>query len=256
MTTIITGFSPKGYAQYGAQFLETFDRHWPKDVRLLCFVEESPPGPIPRGAERSLWTCKGMRDFIERHRDSLRANGREPVPGRWAPKHIANGYHFKFDAWKFSRQCFIPEGAADELPDGEIMAWMDADVVTHAKVPADFVGGLLGTHDLCYLGRIGTHTELGFWAVRLNNRTRRLLSRMVDLFRSDSIFELREWHSAYAFDHVRQIEESLAGGAIKALNLTPRGTGHVWFQSPLGRYTDHLKGDRRKRAGRSLERTG
>ena len=256
MTTIITGFSPKGYDQYGAQFLDSFDRYWPRDVRLLCFVEESTPGPIPRGAERSLWSCKGMREFIQRHGGHPRANGREPIPGRWSPKHVARGYYYKFDAVKFSRQCFIPEGAADELPDGEVMAWMDADVVTFKAIPPGFVEGLLGAHDLCYLGRNGMHTELGFWAVRLNPRTRRILARLADLFRSDAIFGLQEWHSAYAFDYTRKIEEALAGEPIRALNLTPRGTGHVWFQSPLGRYTDHLKGDRRKAAGRSLERAG
>lgn len=251
MTTIITGFSPSGYFQYGRAFLDSFDQHWPSDVRLQCFVEETPPGPIPRGAQRSLWTCHGMREFLQRHGDHPRANGREPIPGKWAPKHVAKGYYYKFDAVKFSRQCFIPETAAGELEDGEVMAWMDADVVTHAPVPKGFVDGLLGTHDLCYLGRTNMHTELGFWAVRLGTGTRLFLRDLAELYRKDRIFGLQEWHSAFAFDHVRKIADGL-----QWLNLTPRGTGHVWFQSPLGRYTDHLKGDRRKAAGRSLERVG
>lgn len=252
MTTIITGFSPSGYQSYGAQFLESFDRFWPSDVRLLTFVEETPPGPIPRGAERSLWTCKGMRAFLDRHRDNLRAQGREPTPA-WQPKHRDKGYYYKFDAVKFSRQCFIPEGAAEELPDGEVMAWMDADVVTFRNIPPGFVEDMLGTHDICYLGRRGMHTELGFWAVRLNLRTRVMLEQLAGLFRSDSIFGLPEWHSAFAFDHVRKVNEATG---LRTLNLTPTGQGHVWFQSPLGKYTDHLKGDRRKIAGRSLERAG
>lgn len=254
MTTICTGFSPSGYRQYGAHFLESFDRNWPADVRLLCFVEETPPGPIPRGAQRSLWACKGMREFLTRNGSHPRANGREPIPGKWAPKHVEKGYYYKFDAVKFSRQCFIPECAADELPDGEVLAWFDADVDTFQKVPPGFVDGLLGTHDLCYLGRTNMHTELGFWAVRLNFVTRTFLADLAGLYREDAIFRLPEWHSAYAFDYCRK--QRMAPGVLKELNLTPRGYGHVWFQSPLGRYTDHLKGDRRKADGRSMERAG
>lgn len=254
MTTIVTGFSPSGYFQYGRQFLDTFDQHWPKDVRLQVYVEETPIGLVQRGAQRSLWACPGMREFLNRNSHHPRANGREAIPGRWGHKHIERGYYYKFDAVKFSRQCFIPETAAGELEDGEVLAWMDADVVTHAPPPTGFVDGLLGTYDLCYLGRTTMHTELGFWAVRLNQRTRYFLQVFADLFRKDEIFNLPEWHSAFAFDHVRK--QASAFNALNALNLTPRGQGHVWFQSPLARYTDHLKGDRRKAAGRSLERTG
>jgi hypothetical protein len=114
----------------------------------------------------------------------------------------------------------------------------------------------LGAHDLCYLGRQGMHTELGFWAVRLNEATRRFLAHFAEMFRSDAVFNLPEWHSAYVFDHVRRFHETDRQYPIRTLNLTLRGQGHVWFQSPLGRYTDHLKGDRRKQAGRSLERAG
>jgi len=252
MATIVTGFSPKGYIEYGANFLTTFEQHWHYTHRLLCFTEESVP--VPRGGARSLWTCKGMREFIERHSGSPVANGREPIPGKWGQKHIDRGYYYKFDTVKFSRQCFIPEGAAEELADGEIMVWMDADVVTFRKVPAEFVESLLGKHDLCYLGRRGMHTELGFWAVRLGHKTRMFLEHFANMFRGDEVFKLPEWHSAYVFDHVRGLHER--AGEIRSLNLTPAGQGHVWFQSPLGRYTDHLKGDRRKAAGRSLERVG
>lgn len=253
MTTIVTGFSPSGYSAYGAQFLLTFDRYWPREVGLRYFVEELTPAPCVRGGERRLSTCNGAMEFIARHKDSPRANGREPIPGAWAPKHIANGYHFKFDAVKFSRQCFIPERAADDLEDGEVMAWSDADVVAFKEIPSGFVEGLLGDHDVCYLGRNGTHTELGFWAVRLNPRTRDFLAAVAAMYRTDGVFALREWHSAYVWDTVRKCHEA---AGLKSLNMTPNGRGHVWFQSPLGRYTDHLKGTARKAAGRSLERVG
>lgn len=247
MTTICTGFSPKGYDEYGANFLETFDLYWPQDVRLLCFTEDSVP--VPRGGGRSLWACRGMREFIARNSVSPQRCGKAPTAA-WKPKDHQRGYNFRFDAVKFSRQCFIPEAAADELHDGEVLAWFDADVVTFRPVSPLFVDALLNGHDLCYLGRMNQHSEIGFWAVKLNNKTRAFLAALADIYRSDRVFELREWHSAFAFDHVRSQHK------LEVLNLTPQGIGHVWFQSPLSRYTDHLKGERRKALGKSMERTG
>ena len=248
MTTICTGFNPKGYEDYGANFLESFDQYWPKAVRLQCYVETAPNGFVPRGGERSLWTCRGAKEFIERNSSNLQRCGRAPTPG-WRPKDHSRGYSFKWDAVKFSRQCFIPEAASDELEDGEVLAWFDADVVTFRPVPGEFVERTLGGYDLCYLGRLNMHSEIGFWAVRLSQKTRAFLASLAALYRDDVIFTLREWHSAFAFDYVRSKAEYLS-----VYTLTPRGMGHVWFQSPLAQYTDHLKGERRKLMGKSPER--
>lgn len=245
MTTICTGFSPKGFTEYGANFLETFDQHWPSEVRLLCFTEESVS--VPRGGLRSLWTCAGARSFIDRNVSDPQRCGKAAHPA-WRPKDHQRGYSFKFDAVKFSRQCFIPEGAAEELEDGEVLIWFDADVITFAPPPKGFIENLLGKHDLCYLGRMNMHSEIGFWAVRLSPKTRAFLAALADIYRSDLIFTLREWHSAFAFDYIRCRAEYLS-----VYNLTPRGQGHVWFQSPLAQYTDHLKGQR-KGMGKSPER--
>jgi hypothetical protein len=61
------------------------------------------------------------------------------------------------------------------------------------------------------------------------------------------VFALPEWHSAFVFDWVRGIAQ------LDEANLTPEGRGHVWLQSPLARYTDHMKGAR-KALGYSPER--
>jgi hypothetical protein len=246
MTTVVTGFHPAGHALYGQRFLETFDAFWPSNIQLRCYVEESVP--VPRDGLRSLWSCDGVDDFIQRHSRSAEKNGRAPLPA-WRPKDHRTGYAYRFDSVKFSRQCFIPEQAAHELADGEILAWMDADVVTFKPVPEGFIESLIAEADLVYLGRVRFHSELGFWAVRLNSRTRQFLASLAALYREDKIFNLREWHSAFAFDHLRGQHRQMI-----TRNLTPYGRSHVWFQSPLAQFTDHLKGSERKERGRSLER--
>lgn len=248
---VATGFSPTGYLQYGKNFMETFDNHWPKSARLVAFTEE--PVDVPRGGLRSLWTCQGIKKFLDDNANNLGAKGLQRLP-QWGPKDINKGYSYKWDAVKFSRQCVIPNAAAEELEDGDILSWIDGDVVTHTDVPEGFIEGLFGKGDLCYLGRVKGTSEIGFWAVKLNGSTRQFLKQLADIYTTGNVFSLREWHSAYCFDHVRVIHEKL--GRIHPTNITPQGHGHVWFQSPLCKFTDHLKGERRKTLGRSEERRG
>lgn len=244
--TVCSGFSPKGRIEYGERFLESFDRYWPSTVGLKVYVEE--PCPMPRDAERSLWDCRGMREFLDHTLNDPKANGRRPegVPATaprlpvWRQREWENDYSFRFDARKFSRQLFIPENAAADLPDGDILIWLDGDVATTRDVPEGLASGLLAGADGAYLGRMGTHSEIGFWAVRLSPGTRGFLTSLADMYRSREVFRLRETHSAFVWDTVRQW---LPG--LHFRNLTPRGAGHVWPTSPLGLYMRHDKGKRK-----------
>jgi hypothetical protein len=246
--TICTGWHPAGWDLYGKNFVETFDRHWPNDVRLVAYVEETAPiKPMVRYFQQiPVFSCEGISEFIGKHRNRPVSCGREPRAG-WKPKDLALGYSWRFDAVRFCKQIFIPEHAADLLPDGAILAWFDADVVTFKDVPAGFIERQLGGAALVHLGRGQKHSELGFWAVRLQAGTRAFLSALADMYRSERVFSLREWHSAFVFDEVRRAFD-VAGLAVR--DLTPGGHGHIWLESPLAQYTDHLKGDR-KLAGRS-----
>lgn len=241
---VCSGFNPAGYDLYGKQFLETFARHWPKAVELVCYVEDAVKAP--RGQMRPLWQIAGVTGFLDRHAKNPEANGREPSD-KWKDSERRVGYSYRWDARKFCRQLFIPEHAARGLAVDDVLVWLDADVLTFADIPRGFVEGLLGDAEVCYLGRGKKHSEIGFWAVRINARTKAFLTDLADTYRTDDVFKLREWHSAYVFDYVRQRH-----GLIER-DLSPNGKGHVWFTTPLGKYTDHLKGARKK-AGRSPER--
>lgn len=254
MTTVVTGWTGRGYDTLGRQFLATFERHWPRSTTLavaldfdMCSTEEFIDNSKRKHMQIVVEHCVGLVEFADRHKDNPEAHGiGEPRSG-WREKDRRIGYSWRFDAVKFATQLFIPEAAAKHLPDGEILVWFDADVLTHRDVPEGFVEGLIGDADICYLGRQPKHSEIGFWAVRLNPLTRAFLSKMPSLYRSDLVFELREWHSAFVFDAARAMIP------MKERNLTPGGSGHVWMKSPLARYLDHLKGDR-KALGRSPER--
>lgn len=243
--TVCTGFSPAGYEEYGKAFLDSFDRFWPKSVNLVAYTEE--PVDMPRGECRSLWSIPGIASFISRHKDNAVYNGRGVnLQAAASEKERRAGYSYRFDAVKFCRMAVIPAHAAQTITAGDILVWLDGDVVTYKDVPEGFIEDLLGDAEVAYLGRDRKHSETGFIAFRIPHAIP-LLDQYSDIFLSDRIFVLPEWHSAYVFDYARQQTD------IDAKNLTPGGKGHVWFQSPLGDRLDHLKG-RRKAVGRSRER--
>jgi hypothetical protein len=251
--TIVSGFNPEGFREYGGRFIETFCKHWPSDVRIIVYTEE----PIDkrykkdRFEERSLWVIKGVREFIESHSDPI-YHGKAPVPG-WNKKDERNGSSYRYDVVRFCRQLFIPAHAAESLPDGDILVWFDADVLTYEDVPAGFIEKVLGNYDLVTIGRDRNHTDIGFWAIRLGPETRELLNDIANSYRNGYVLKLAEWHSAYLFDHWK--DRYIQNQRIRHLSLT-NGSGHVWFQCEIGRYTDHLKGELRKKLGYSPERHG
>lgn len=248
MTTVCSGFHPAGYQQYGERFLRTFARHWAPEIDLVVYTEE--PVEMPRGECRMLWECAGAREFNDRHSGDLRRSGRASIEG-WRPKDRRTGYGWRFDALRWYKQCIIPHDAAQHLPDGQVLTWLDADVVTFAPVEADLIPSMLVGADLMYMGRGGYHSEIGFWAVRLNAATRSFLRAIASIYTSDMFLALPEHHSAYVFDDCRKTAEL---NGLRSKNLTHGvGAGHVWHRQVLGEVTDHLKGSRRKELGYSPE---
>lgn len=239
MLTVCTGWAPEGYRRYGREFAETFARHWPASVKLIVYGEE--PVPLPRGEFRRLDSIAGAAEFRARWKDSKRANGREPGP-KWKATCKTAGYNFRFDAWKFSPQGFIPYAAVQGCGT-EFLCWLDADVVTQRRVPEGFIESLMPVgKDLAYLGRGDKHSEIGFQLYRMPGAAD-MLSTFRDLYNTDEVLGLKETHSAFVFDTARRAT------GIAAHDLTPGGSGDVFGVSPLAKYLVHLKG-KRKRDGR------
>lgn len=255
--TIVTGMWGPKRNNYADTFLPGLRKWWPSEVGLQLGLDEPLARLLEPGrAGRIHWLHEdpGYRGFMDRHAGDPVACGARPAPGAtWKPKCLRLGYNFRFDAVRFAGQAFVPALAARWMLDGEVLCWLDADVVTHAQVPADFIEGLIGDADGAYLGRHAKHSEIGFWAVRLSERTRGMLTAFSAAYLNDGAFDLKEWHSAYVWDDARRWAEDTLG--VRMRNLTPGGQGHVWHQSPLAQYMDHLKGDR-KAKGRSPERRG
>jgi hypothetical protein len=257
--TVVTGFSPEGLNEYGWNFIKSFCENWPVEVMLVMYVEApifdirlTPIDKFIGGKRRRveirlLLEARGCAEFIARHKDNPAACGTD-VQSNWKERERDEGYNFRFDAVKFCRMAMFAADAARKIEPGRILVWLDGDVMTKRPVPENFVEGLIGDHEVCYLGREPKHPDTAF--VAFQDEGLAVARHWGNIYEDDAVFHLPETHSAFVLRCVMKGMENLG---LDALNLTPKGRGHVWFQSPLAQYMDHLKGQKRKRRGRSKE---
>lgn len=234
-TTIVTGFSAKGYGEYGRRFMETFAQHnsghdlhvYTEDVPLLGGCKQFQQGDIP-----------GLNEFIRYAAGVPEAQGKKDN-GSWRPKETRAKYSYRFDAFKFCRMVFTMHAAAHHIGEG-YMVWLDGDTVVQRAIPEDLAErSLPGRKDYAYLGREPKHTETGYLVFRLPEALP-LLNAWAHSYRHRTFLLEEEWHSAYLFDRARERCPGTRGH-----NLTPGGRGHVIHQCWVGGIFDHQKGARK-----------
>lgn len=222
------------WERYGRAFAQSFQKFWPGHVELIMVTDQNLP--LMRGRQIDLSGIHGYGPFKAAYGGDPKANGYESVGFKVNDK----GYCWRMDAVKWMPQALAPVAALEGLEDGDILVWFDADVETTSKVPEDWVETLLGDADVACLQRPGIHSEIGFYAVRINHLTCAMLNKFAGFYRTGDVFKLREWHSAYVFDRALETEPDLV---VKNLN-TGKGS-HVFETSPLAKHTVHRKGKRK-----------
>lgn len=237
MITVVTGFSEAGYRLYGKNMVESFLKYW-KGANLIVYTTVE----MPPGVERRNMPGR-CAEFLARHGSDPYAGGKMQKPGfSWKAKDERSGYSFLFDALKFCQMAMFTQDAAKRIKEG-ILVWFDGDTVTQKPVPQSLVEEMMEGADLIYLGREPYHSETGFVAFRLP-QARAVAEGWGAMYDTDQVFNLPEWHSAFVFDHVRKLHSE-----VRAKDLTPGGRKHVFFQSEIGDYVTHLKGEKPKMLG-------
>lgn len=248
---IVTTFNKKGYELYGRRMLESFLAHWPMDQTILVYVEDvaldTNITADPRVIVRDLNTVRDLTTFKIRHDKDIKAHG-------------GLAKDFKFDAVRFSHKVFaLYDAVKNPLAEIKTIVWLDADTITHRKIPDDLLeqaaprsfwkNGITEKYGISYLGRTKQYTECGFVSYNLMHpKMMAFWETFADMYRSDALFRLPEWHDSYIFDYVRQKYET--SGMINH-NITPGFySGHPFINCILGDYMDHMKGARKK-SGRS-----
>ena len=262
--TVVTTFHNKHYSVYGKKFLDSFATHVDKRIRLIVYAEDcSPENPDPTRIEilDAKTSLPKLSAFKERWQNVPKANGVCPPEIKLRrPKD----YHkeFKWDAVRFANKVYAVFDAVNKSKDW--LVWIDADSVIHSDWSyEDFAELLPDTSWITYVGRgksSQTWPECGFYGMNLKDTVcQEFLSEFEHMYENanEGIFTLEEWHDSYVFGHILNRIKSTAPNVLDYsaeiyLNNTAKtgGGGHPLINSKLGRWMDHMKGNR-KFEGRS-----
>ncbi len=208
---VVTTFAERHWESHAKRCVETFRRYW-QGFELATFTDAD----LEAGSD---W----LAAFKARH----------------AHKPTTD---YRMDACRFAHkvaaiQMAFYSGRSDSL------IWMDADCVTHAPVSRKWLTDLVGRSDVAYLPRARKYSECGFMVFRRKEATERFIENLVEIYKSDELFTLAEWHDSWAFDEVRK----RLGASIRYASLsgTANITAHPLINGPLGSRLDHCKGARK-----------
>lgn len=230
--------SPTIFETYGADFFSTFAQNWPLSVHCVVYID---------GLDRAVG-IPALQRFDIRPTSEVRMLDEwlrrvKAFPLMQGQIDMNGGYDIQFDA-RQARKVFIEAHATETF--GGKCVWLDADVITHAKIPNDFIDRCLPDDKLCaYLGRPWwRYSETGFIAWNADHKAcREFMEAYRNFYLMGAIFLMKGWHDCYGFDCLRQQRPAswfvdLAEGLPECM--------HPFVNSPLGAFMDHRKGARKK----------
>jgi|TARA_R110002167_G_scaffold14803_1_gene59675 hypothetical protein len=247
--TVITTFNQQGLDKYGQLMIKTFEQYWPNFIDLVVYTENCNP-VITKSNVKTIdliANSKHCKRFIKRHKNNPEANGglgphNEHI---WKPNK-----HFKWQGLRFSYKVFSIFHAMQNI-DTEWVIWVDADTLTHTHIPNNFLD-IVSPVD-CVITHLGRgdkyHSECGWVGYnKTNPMCVEFVKDFANMYINDTMFNYPEWHDSYLFDIQRKIYRDTKNAHFHNLNPHPdtKGlAGHPFINSELGKYMDHMKGDRK-----------
>ena len=221
------------WERYGHLFAQTFD-HWDESIDLTLVTDNNIPF-FARPKFVYLKNLPGYTHFKEQWEEN-------PVK-----VFVPEQHQWKYDAMKWVPQAVTPHHviSMSKWKDGDIFVWLDADTTFHGLIDEEWIEKVLDGHDVACLQRKPVHTEIGFYALRLNEKTRAAMKRFHDHYVNRTVFDLKEWHSAFVWDAAIDADPSIT---INNLNKTNDKT-HVFPLSILAEKIVHNKGHRKPGGG-------
>ena len=142
-------------------------------------------------------------------------------------------------SWKVQAQIHaIRNSTADYV------IWLDADVVQTQPITDDQIMMLLpgADHVATFLDRQPRkYAETGWIAYNLHHaQTRPFINAVEEIYLSQRIFDLEQWHDAFVWDHVRQQTQT----PMRSL-LHNNHTNDPFAHSDLAQHFQHHKGPRK-----------
>ncbi|MGY5811771.1 hypothetical protein ACXHXG_29225 [Rhizobium sp. LEGMi198b] len=244
---VVTTFHEKGYRDYGKRCIETFLKHWPEDIGLLVYAENVDVEEKDRRLQ-----ILDHGEALPRLLEFRQAFADNPLANGICLSRSSLQRDYRWDAVRFSNKVFaVTDAIRRYRTAADQLIWLDADTVTHRDVPPSLVDRIAPRGDqlAAYLNR-RMYPECGW--VGYNLRHREILTfadRFERIYTSGYFLAMKESHDSFIFWKIAQQMEQDREARFKLLGSN-RAKSHVFINSVLGGYMDHLKGDR-KAAGKS-----
>ena len=269
---LITSYKPGCWEQYGKKGIEAMAKQFPAEIDIVVYAEEQKPRC---DYNRITWIDLNIAEpnltsFKDRHKNDPIANGKlQEIEGgvRRIPElqklggADKNKESFLWDAVRFSNKVFCVINAVRNSRDYDYVVWLDADTFTFRPVPIDFFEKLLPANTMVtYLGREnpklndgGKYPECGFVGYNLNHpETQSFINEWESLYTQDTVFKILEWHDSYVFWHLTKKFRTEKNIQVNDIGKWVGVKGHhVFVNSELGQYIDHMKGDRKTKGSSS-----
>lgn len=249
---VVTTFPPNRWTTYAKRMIQSHVNYWPNDVKLYAYYEGTKPD-----FEHDKVQFVNIEEvnpeliaFKSRHRNDPVANGEtREIPGGVrrdpnAGKNDRGKGSYLWDAVRFAHKTFAVDHGLKTI-DADYVLWLDADTYTFRKINKDFVTGLLPKNKLVnFLGRGDKYPECGWVCYNKKHpKIEEFMQYWTSLYIRDTIFEELEWHDSYLFwQCVKRIAPN--DGVDIGKGAGAKGH-HVFINSVLGAYIDHMKGKRK-----------
>ena len=261
---VITTCHAGGWDEYGRRMVLSFDRFWHPEIPLFVYAEgfnASDLGTTDRVINFDLLKMSPwLADFKVRNKetkpaprseDKFNARGR-PIRRRYSRR--MHNTEYMHDVVRFAHKSAAMLHAINLMKDDvDVLLWLDADTVTHRAIdPLWFDQLFPSDHLLGLLLREKVYPETGFIAFNLKDPAIDWFRyEFEDMYAKDGFLDLASWTDCHVIEDV--MHRGIAEDRFKVHSLSGgfEHTMHPFINGPLGDRMDHLKGPRRKRAGRS-----
>jgi len=269
---VLTSYKPGTWNTYAKRAVDSVLKHWPNDITVAVYHEDQPQDIFEH--PRVEWydaheVQPDLLRFKNRHKNDPVANGElQEIPGgvrRPAELQKKGGLDknkgsFLWNAVRFSNKVFCVTHALKHSNGYDYVIWLDADTYTFRDMPKSFLENLLPKDSMItYLGREnpnlkdgGKYPECGFVGYNMNNpEIQNFCYDWEQMYVTDEMFKLLEWTDCSTLWHLTKKYQREKHIKVNDIGYWKGVKGHhVFINSELGLYMDHMKGDR-KEAGKS-----
>jgi hypothetical protein len=264
---VITSYKPGTWGEYSGRGIQSIADQWPKEIDLVVYLEEPKPN---YDHHRIQWIDLNVAEpnlvnFKNKHKNDPVACGElQEITGgvrRSSALQKQGGLDknkgsYLWDAVRFSNKVFCVINAVKNSKEYDYIIWVDADTFTFRSIPMEFLENLLPKDSMVtYLGRErfalndgGKYPECGFVGYNLKHiNIQEFIAEWEELYVSDELFKLLEWHDSFVFWHLVKQFQKKYNISVNDIGYAKNVKGHhVFVNSELGLYMDHMKGKRKK----------